>query len=71
MNYEVLVPMLTPSLLKKPVNASSKEAVGADPNEKIRNDLKIDCDKEAAECNYFETSIGNNRKVFSNVIWPV
>ena len=63
MNYEVLVPMLTPSLLKKPGNASSKEAVGAgmelDPTEKNRNDVKIDCDKEVAECNYFEKSIIN------------
>ena len=61
MNYEVLVPMLTPSLLKKPANTFSKEAVGTgmkpDPTEKIRNDVKIDCDKEAVECNYFEVPI--------------
>ena len=63
MHYEVLAPMLTPSLLKKPGNASNKQAVGTgiklDPTEKIRSDVKINCDKEAAECNYFEKSINN------------
>ena len=43
MHYEVLAPMLTPSLLKKPGNASSKQAVGTgiklDPTEKIRSDV--------------------------------
>ena len=61
-----------PNELEKPGNVPSKEAVGTgmklDPTEKIRNDVKIDCDKEAVECNYFEKSIINGL-VFSHIVW--